>query len=71
VYAVAFSPDGKRLASVGWSGSIFFWDPAAAKALGDQKLPRGVMAYGVAWSPDGKAIVVAGSDHKAHLFMLP
>ena len=33
IYAVAFSPDGKRLASVGYGGNIYVWDVAGAKPL--------------------------------------
>ena len=71
VYSVAFSPDGKRLASVGYGGNLFVWDVATAKALWNQKVAPGVMAYCLAWSPDGKQLAVAGSDNKAHIFQVP
>ena len=71
VYGVAFSPDGKRLASVGYGGNLFVWDVAAAKQVFHQKIAPGTMVYGLAWSPDGKIIAVAASDNKAHLFQVP
>jgi WD40 repeat protein len=71
VYSVAFSPDGKRLASIGYGGNLFVWDVAAAKSLWNQKIAQGTMAYGLAWSPDGKQIAVAASDNKAHILQVP
>jgi len=65
VFAVAFSPDGKRLASAGtWSGEHDYgagariWDPAS----GEMKIVISTQANGgahsVAFSPDGKLVAI-------------
>ncbi|MGO9922109.1 MAG: WD40 repeat domain-containing protein, partial [Isosphaeraceae bacterium] len=71
VYAVVFSPDGKKLASIGYGGNLFVWDAAAAKALYHQRVAPDTMAYGLAFSPDGKQIAVAASDNKGYILKLP
>ena len=71
VYSVAFSPDGKRLASIGYGGNLFVWDADGGKPLFHQKIAPGTMTYGVAWSPDGKQLAVAASDNKGYIFQVP
>ena len=71
VYSVAFSPDGKRLASIGYGGNLYVWDVDAAKPLFHQKVAPGTMAYGIAWSPDGKQLAVAASDNKGYILNVP
>jgi WD40 repeat protein len=68
---VAYSPDGKRLASVGYGGNLFVWDVAGAKPLFHQRVAPDTMTYGVAWSPDGAHLAVAGSSNKAYVLKLP
>lgn len=59
VRAVAFSPDGRGLASVGRDGSLRFWDPDTGAARPALDLGLGILKA-VAYAPDGLTIVAAG-----------
>ena len=60
--AVAFSPDGKLLATAYGDGYVRLWNPATQQAVGSP-LPAdtspGGFVYGVAFSPDGKLLATA------------
>jgi WD40 repeat protein len=60
VLTVAFSPDGQKLASVGYDNTVRMWDAASGKELPALKGHTDWL-YSAAFSPDGKRrAVVAG-----------
>jgi len=77
VNSVAFSPDGKKIATGGTDGILIIWDAESGKIL--QKIagqpkngtPRWVhdlpIVRSVVWSPDGSTIATA-SETVAHLW---
>ncbi|MBN9524438.1 WD40 repeat domain-containing protein [bacterium] len=61
VTAVAFSPDGTRLATAGADKAVLVWDVAAAKALHTLARHDGAVTS-VAFTPDGAHVVSAADD---------
>ena len=67
VSAVAWSPDGTRLASAGHDGEVRLWDPATGHHLTTLTGHTGP-ATAVAWSPDGTRLASAGDDREVRLW---
>ncbi|WP_437717656.1 pentapeptide repeat-containing protein [Sorangium sp. So ce448] len=66
INAIAWAPDGKRLASVGDS-TVCLWDPSTGKELARiEGHSDRVMA--VAWHPDGTRLASAGHDRTVRLW---
>ena len=66
VYAVAFSPDGKRFASAGYDRVIHVFDatgiPGGKAELRRTLKDRSDTVYGLAFHPDGKLLASASAD---------
>ncbi len=61
IQALAFSPDGKILASCGYDRLIKLWDVIAKKELRVLK-DHSDSVYSIAFSPDGKLLASAAAD---------
>jgi WD40 repeat protein len=71
VGGVAFSPDGKVLATVDSDGTVRLWDVATRSQISPPiTIPAssGAGVDGVAFSPDGKVLATAGSDGTVRLW---
>jgi WD40 repeat protein len=61
LYGIAWSRDGKMLATSGYGGNVIVWNLAEGKPASTRKLKFG--AYCVAFTPDGKAVVTGHDNH--------
>ena len=71
---VAFSPDGKLLATAGDDGTVRLWNPVTGQPVGAPLIAStgpGNYVHGVAFSPDGKLLATADTDGTVRLWQMP
>jgi WD40 repeat protein len=69
VNALAWSPDGQRIASVGYDKTVQVWDSSTGKKFFiHRNLSSGMNA--LAWSPDGRYLASGGNDKMVQVWDL-
>jgi WD40 repeat protein len=59
---IAFSPDGRVVASGNWDGSVILWDPQTRQPVGDPLRGHEDGVQSVAFSPNGRTLASGDSN---------
>jgi WD40 repeat protein len=68
IRALAWSPDGRRLASATYDQRIRIWNPDSWEMIREIDRAHGGELRTIAWSPDGTALVSGGRDRMVKLW---
>jgi len=68
LHNIAYSPDGKWLATASSEGNIYIWDVENNYALTDKDLRVNGDIYALAFSPDSKYIAAGSTNYFAYLW---
>ena len=68
VNAVAWSPDGSRVATAADDGTVRVWDPATGHELGLPYRTHGAAVPALDWSPSGDRLASAGEDGNVRIW---
>jgi WD40 repeat protein len=68
IQELAWSPNGRRIASCANDGTVRIWDAAFGDQLAVFHLPgESKLCYSVDWSPDGRRLAVGGGSGEVYL----